>query len=116
MVIVFLVIRDVGVVPIALALHVAPAAGIRGLRSRALRIDREQRDQPLEVVALARGAFRCVRIEDQLLEPVSAGSTFVFIDWHSEHPAVFARSRRPGPPLIISATGYDANRISPAGA
>src|SRR4029450_1799864 len=89
MIIVFLVIGDVRVVPIALALHSAPAAGIGGLRSRALRIDREQRDQPLEVVALARGAFRCIRIEDQLLEPVSAGSTFVFIDWHSEHPAVF---------------------------
>lgn len=86
MIIVFLVIRDFGVIPIALALDSALAAGIGSLCSRALGIDREQRDQPLEVVALARGAFRGIRVEDQLLEPVSAGSTFVFVDWHSGTP------------------------------
>ena len=114
MIIVFLVIRDLGVVPIALALHSAPAAGIGGLCSRALGIDREQRDQPLEVLAPARGALRRIRVQDQLLEPVAAGSTFVFVDWHSSTPR---RSRvhdaRPAP--IIHATGYNANHISPAG-
>ena len=116
MVIVFLVIRDFGVVPIALALHSAPAAGIGGLCSRAVGIDREQRDQPLEVVAPARGAFRGIRVEDQLLEPVSAGSTFVFVDWHSRTPRCSRVHDVRARPPIISATGYNANQISPAGA
>ena len=86
MLVVFLVIGDFGVVLIAAVLPTAPPAGVGGLCSRALGVDREQRDQPLEFVALARGALRRIRVQDQLLEPVAAGSTFVFVDWHSRTP------------------------------